>query len=111
MAESFKLKNATLTTAAIASQNIYTCPANTTAIIFLGQIANIDGTNAAAFSVTATDSSAAATKHLAFTIPVPADSATTFLTGKLVLEANDYISANANANSHIDITVSVLEIT
>ena len=111
MPETFKLKNATLTTAAIASQNLYTCPENTTAIVFTGQIANIDGANAAAFSVTATDSSASLTKYLAYTVPVPADAATTFLTGKLVLEANDYISANANANSHIDVTLSILEIT
>lgn len=111
MAETFKLKHATLTTVAIASQNIYTCPVNTTAIVFTGQIANIDGANSAAVSVTATDTSATTTKYLAYTIPVPADAATTFLTGKLVLEANDYISANANANSHIDMTLSILEIT
>ena len=41
----------------------------------------------------------------------PADAATTFLTGKLVLEANDYIFGLASANNHLDVTVSILEIT
>ena len=111
MPETFKFVNATLTTAAITSQNLYTSPALTTSIVFMGQIANSDGANAAMFSVTATDSSGASTKYLARDIPVPADAATTFLTGKLVLEAGDYISANANANSHIDVSLSILQLT
>lgn len=111
MAETFKFVNATLTTEEIASQNLYTSPAETTSIVFMGQIANSDGANAAAFSVTATDSSGATTTYLAKDIPVPADAATTFLTGKLVLEAGDYISANANANSHIDVSLSILQLT
>jgi len=111
MPETFKFVNATLTTEAITSQNLYTSPANTTSIIFMGQVANSDGTNVAAFSVTATDSSANSAKYLAYTIPVPADAATSFLTGKLVLEAGDYISANANSNSHIDVSLSILELT
>jgi len=111
MPETFKFINASLTTADIASQNLYTSPAETTSIVFMGQIANSDGANAAAFSVTATDSSGASTKYLARDIPVPADSATTFLTGKLVLEAGDVLSANANSNNRIDVTLSILQLT
>ena len=51
MAERFKFVNATLTRANIESQNIYTSPAETTSIIFMGQLANIDPSNAAAVSV------------------------------------------------------------
>jgi len=108
MAETFKMLNASLTT---ETANVYVCPASTTAIFILGQVANADGANASNVSITATDSSATSTKFLAKTVPVPADSATSFLTGKLVLEAGDYLSASAGANDHIDITVSVLEIT
>ena len=111
MPETFKFVNNTLTTAEITTQNLYTTPANTTSIVFMGQMANMDGANDAAFSVTATDSSANSAKYLAYTIPIAADAATTFLTGKLVLEAGDYISANANANSHIDVSLSILELT
>jgi len=108
MAETFKMYNMSLTT---ANANVYVCPANTTAIVFMGQVSNSDGANSADMTIMATDSSNTSTKFLVKTVPVPADSATTFLTGKLVLEANDYISANASANAHLDITVSVLQLT
>ena len=109
MPESFKMRNALLTT---TNANVYVCPANTTAIVFLGQVANRDGANSADMTMWAYDSvGSAAARALVFTVPVPADSATTFLTGKLVLEANDYIFGTASANNHLDVTVSVLEIT
>jgi hypothetical protein len=111
MPETFKFVNATLTTAAITSQNLYTSPANTTSIIFMGQLANIDPTNTAAVSVTAFDSSANNIDYLAANVPVPVSSATTFLTGKLVLEAGDVLSANANGNNRIDVTLSILQLT
>lgn len=79
MPETFKFVNATLTTANIATQNLYTSPANTTSIVFMGQVANIDPSNAAAVSVTVLDSSAATRDYLAANIPVPVSSATTFL--------------------------------
>jgi hypothetical protein len=108
MAETFKMYNQTLTT---ANANVYVCPANTTAIVIMGQVANIDGVNSADVSIVATDSSNTSTKYLAKTVPVPADAAITFLTGKLVLEAGDYITANCSANNHLDVTVSVLQLT
>jgi hypothetical protein len=108
MPEAFRMYNQTLTT---VSSNVYVSPVGTTSIVILGQVANIDGANSADVSIAATDSQNTSTKWLVRTVPVPADSATTFLTGKLVLEANDYISANASVNNHIDITVSVLQIT
>lgn len=107
MAETFKMLNASLTT---ETSNVYVCPANTTAIFILGQVANSDGANSADMTIMATDSSNTSTKFLAKTVPLPADAATSFLTGKLVLEAGDYLSANCSANDHLDITVSVLEI-
>lgn len=109
MPETFKMRNATLTT---TNANVYVCPANTTAIIFLGQVANIDGANSADMTMFAYDGNgSSAAKALVKTVPVPADSSTTFLTGKLVLEANDYIFGTASANNHLDVTVSILEIT
>ena len=71
MPETFKFVNATLTTAAITSQNLYTSPANTTSIIFMGQLANIDPSNAAAVSITALDVSANNRDYLAANVPVP----------------------------------------
>lgn len=115
MPEVFKFYNTTLTTANVLTQNIYTSPANTTSIVFLGQLSNIDPSNTAAVNVATTKSgslpSTSNSKYLAFTLPIPIQAATTFLTGKLVLEAGDTISASANANSRIDISLSVLQLT
>lgn len=108
MAESFKMQNISLTT---AEANVYVCPTGTKAIMFFGQVANSDGSNTADMTIFATDSSASSKKYLARSIPIPADAATTFLTGRMVLEANDSVSGLASANDHLDVTVSVLEIT
>lgn len=108
MAEAFKLRTATLAT---VNANVYVCPVNTTAIIFMGQIANRDGANSADVTMYVYDVSSSASRALVYTVPVPADAATTFLTGKLVLEANDYIFGTASANNHLDVSVSILEIT
>jgi len=109
MAEVFRMLNQSLTT---AEANVYVCNAATRAIVFLGQLANSDGANSADATIYATDSSNSnSKKFLTKTVPVPADSATTFLTGKLVLEGGDFISGLASSNSHIDVTISVLEIT
>lgn len=106
--ETYKMKNVSLTT---AEANVYVCPAATSAIIFLGQAANSDGANSADLTMYATDASASSKKYLARKVPIPAGAASTFLTGRLVLKANDYISGFASANSSIDITVSYLELT
>jgi hypothetical protein len=111
MAETFKFVNATLTTANIETQNLYTSPALTTSIVFMGQVANIDPSNTAAVSVTVLDASASTRDFLAANVPVPVSSATTFLTGKLVLEAGDTLSANANGNNRIDVSLSILQLT
>ena len=108
MADTFKLWNQRLGT---SNTVVYTCPAGANAIVILGQIANIDGSNSVDAWIYATDSSAANTRALGWKIPVPAAAATTFLTGKLVLESGDYISANCSSANMIDVTVSVLEIT
>lgn len=105
--ESFKLRSAALTT---VNANVYVCPVNTSAILFLGQVANKDGTNTADVTMYVYDVSSSASRALVSTVPVPADAATTFLTGKLVLEANDYIFGSASANNHLDVVVSILEI-
>jgi hypothetical protein len=108
MAETFKLKTAALST---VNANVYVCPANTTAIVFMGQVANKDGANTADVTMYVYDEDVLAARALVYTVPIPSDAATTFLTGKLVLEANDYIFGTASANDHLDVAVSILEIT
>jgi len=109
MAESYKSVNADLGTTADTS--IYQCPASTTAVVLLCQIANVDGENAVNVYVDYYDSSTTTAKALAHTIAVPADSSFNPIGGKLVLEAGDQIRAWASAASDAEIVVSVVEIT
>lgn len=112
MAEVFKSVNAELgTTVDGSSEVIYTCPAGTTAIVILCQLANIDGTNNSNSYVSYYDYSETQNKFLAYELVIPADSAVNPIGGKLVLNANDQLRAYASATGDIDITVSVLEIT
>ena len=108
MADTFKTLNQTLGTSNTAA---YTCPSTANAIVTLGQLANIDGTNSADAYVYLTDNASGNTRALVFKVPVPAAAATTFLTGKLAMRPNDSITAKASAAASIDITVSVVEIT
>lgn len=107
MAETFK--NAKLALGTSAS-TIYTCPASTTAIVLLAQVANVDGTNSADVSVSWVDSSDSnAETYLAKTIAVPADSSLGILSGKMILETGDSLKGLASAADDLVITVSVLE--
>jgi hypothetical protein len=109
MAESYKSVNADLGTTADTS--IYQCPASTTAVVLLCQIANVDGANSVDIYVDYYDSSTTTAKALAHTVAVPADSSLNPIGGKLVLEAGDQIRAWASAASDAEIVVSVVEIT
>lgn len=108
MAEVFKNARYALTT---SNSTIYTCPAGTSAIVVLAQIANIDGTDEALADLHWTDASAgAAATNLLKAAPIPAGSALQGIGGKLVLEAGDSLRGKASANGDLVITVSVLEI-
>lgn len=88
--------------------DIYTVPADTTAIVIGCHVTNV-GTANGQLTLVWTDASASnAATHLAQAIVVP-DSAAYDAVGKLVLEAGDKIRANANATSTLEMTVSVLE--
>ena len=109
MANTYKSVNADLGTSADTA--VYTCPASTTAIVLLCQVANVDGTNSVDIYVDHYDSSATQAKALAHTVAVPADTALNPIGGKLVLEAADELRAWASAASDAEIVISVLEIT
>lgn len=108
MANTFKNAKTAMVT---GGGTVYTCPAATTAIVIGGQIANIDGTNSANATVAWTDDSDSDTAtNLLKTVPVAAGSAIPVLSGKLVLEAGDTVTALASADGDLVITLSVLEI-
>ena len=107
MANTFKNDEKTLTT---GLQQVYICPASKTAIVLLAQATNI-GSGAQAVSLCWYDYDASNKKtELVKALSVPAAAAVGLISGKMVLEAGDYMSASAANGSAIDLTISVLEI-
>lgn len=108
MSEVFKNAKAALTT---SGGTIYTCPAETTAIVLLAQVANIDGTDEANADVAWTDASDSDTSvALVQDAPIPAGGALNVIGGKLVLEAGDSITAKASVDNDLEMSVSALEV-
>lgn len=86
-------------------ETLYTAPANTTSIILLAQVANVDTEENANVTFLTSVNDTELVKD--FTIPV--GDAGSVLQGKLVLEAGQAVSAFSSANSVLKITVSILE--
>lgn len=86
--------------------DIYTCPAETTAIVLLAQATNVDATNDANITFY---SSVNGNTELAKDFTIPVGDSAALLSGKLVVEANNSIGVFANANSVLKITLSILE--
>jgi len=90
---------------------VYTCPANTKAVVIGCQAANVDGTNAADLSLAWTDDSDSdALTYLVKTVTIPPDAAFNPIGGPLVLEAGDQLQALASAAGDLELSLSVLEI-
>ncbi len=107
MANTFKNFRGILTTGGVTA---YTCPAATTAIVLHCQVANVDGVNSADATVHWTDdSNSDAVTRWAKTVPVPADTSLSVVTGKPVLEAGDTIVGVASADGDLELSGSVLE--
>lgn len=101
----FKSYAANITTVA---SNIYTCPANTTAIVLLAQATNVNASNDGNITFY---SSINGNTELVKDFTVPTGDSVALLLGKLVVEAGNSIGAYANANSIFKITLSILETT
>jgi hypothetical protein len=109
MANTFKNFRGVMVTGGVTA---YTCPAATTAIVLHCQVANIDGVNSADATVHWTDdSNSDAVTRLGLTVVVPAQTSVSMLTGKLVLEAGDTLVGIASADSKLELSGSILEMT
>ena len=90
-----------------AGNTFYTVPVDTTTIVLLAQATNVGSAPA---NVTFSSSINGGTELVKdFTVPV--GDAASMLTGKLVLETGESITASASANAVIKLTVSILETT
>ncbi len=90
--------------------DVYICPAGTTAIVLHCQVTNIGASNHD-LSMEWTDFSSGMLVSLASEIVVPENAAYEPIGGKLVLEAGDKISAKTDDPSEpLEVSLSVLEI-
>lgn len=107
MATTFKNASATLTT---SLATVYTVPSATTAIVIAAHASN-KSASAVTFTMNWHDSSDSnATRNLANGTSIPTTSSYEPVS-KIVLEAGDYIQASAGANTAVDFSISILEIT
>lgn len=107
MANTFKSTSTALTT---STQDIYQAPAGVGVVLSV-LVANKSGTGNADVTIVKTDASDTVQGEIVHTIPVPIDTSLEVVVNKLVLMANEKLRGTASADSYLDATVSVLEIT
>jgi hypothetical protein len=107
MAQVFKNARAILGT---SLSDVYTVPAGTTAIVIGCQIANVHSATRTTQVVWTDASNADAATKLAHNVIIPVGAAYEPVGGKLVLEAGDKLRALSEGANHLEMTVSVLEL-
>lgn len=100
---SFKTVTAVLTT---SLADVYTAPVGVSSIILMAQIANIGST---AETTTFIYNNGVVNTELINDYAVPANDASSALTGKLVLQTGHKIRASASVNNQLKLTLSILE--
>ena len=99
----FKTYTANLTTTA---ETIYTAPVGKTTVILLAQVSNISEGTVQASSNHVRDSNNTA---LVYNTSIPVYDSVNLLSGKLVLETGDSITASASEDGSAQILLSILE--
>lgn len=107
MAQTFKNAKAVL---ADTLTDVYTCPANTIAIVIGCQVTNVGGSLSVLDFVWTDSSETDAVVYLGDGVSVPVASTYEPIGGKLVLEAGDKIRGLSSVASSLHATVSILEI-
>jgi|TARA_B100001079_G_C16297671_1_gene463929 hypothetical protein len=108
MANSFVNTGAALSTT--NRTTVYTCPANTQAIIHAVYLSNVDGTASVDVTVEATDDGGTTYRKIGYLLPVPARS-TLVLDKPVNLEAADILAVTASAAGDVEVFLSVLQVT
>lgn len=101
----FTTATAVLTT---TTATIYTAPAGYTAIVLMAQISNVTS-GAVSATVAHQTASGSVTTELIKNFQIPGNDAASALTGKLILEPGQKITASASANSSLKMFLSILE--
>jgi hypothetical protein len=106
MTTTFKNAHVTATT---SSQDLYTCPSATSAIV-IGLQAYNSNTSAITATVLLYDASAATTRKIVSGYSVPANTSVGLLSGKLVLETGDKLQVLSGSATDLDVIASVTEL-
>jgi|TARA_B110000908_G_C10153186_1_gene402367 hypothetical protein len=106
MANTFKNAGVAIGT---SRTTVYTAPSATQSVIHALYISNIDGVNDASVTVEVTIDGGTTYRHIAKTVPVPAD-ATLLLDKPINLEAGDILGLTASATGDLEVFASILEI-
>jgi hypothetical protein len=112
MAETFNRASVALTTTTIT--DVYQAPniANADrAVVLSCLVANVNGTNNTAVTIDITDSTNTAIAKIVSTVVVPADATLEVIPNKLILKRGEKLRVTAQNSSHLEVTVSALEIT
>ena len=97
---------------ATSYNTIYTCPANTVAIIIGAQAANVDPSATTEVSMQWLDASASnAATRLAHQTSIPTASSLGLVSGQFVLEAGDSVQVSGSAAGKAEVTLGILEMT
>ena len=102
-------KNASVDLTSTDKTNVYTCPAETTAIVKSIRVTEDSG-NADTFAVELYDDSATATFKITGTLAISASASTELLSAPLVLEESDIVKATAGTANRIHVIMSILQI-
>jgi len=93
-----------------SATTLYTCPANTKAVIHSLFLSNIDGVNNVTATVEASIDGGSTYRHIIKLVDVPAKS-TLVLDKPINLAASDVIRCTAGAAGDLEAVASILEIT
>ena len=87
---------------------IYTVPASTTTVMIGGVISNVTGLDAEAFVVTGDGTNDISL--IGADTPIPANTALSFIDGKIVLQTGDTVKVKGSAANQLDVHLSIMEI-
>lgn len=107
MAQVFKNAKAVL---ADTATTVYTCPANTTAIVIGAQISNVNANNSNLQFWWTDSSDANAVTRLGYDVTISTNAVYEPIAGKLILEAGDSIIGISSVASALESSISILEL-
>jgi hypothetical protein len=100
----FKTTTLNLTTSPTA---VYTTPVGVTTVVLLAQVSNVNATSS--IVVSANHVRDVTTTSIIKNTIIPINDAASLLTGKLILQTGDSLTANCNVNSSGQLILSYLE--